>query len=71
MSEAGRDKHANKWLNAGRGTVGNTAVVGTKDRETNQVQAQVVEDTIAGTLQEFVTNSTKEVAQVYTGDSRS
>ncbi len=66
-----RNKHANKRLNAGRGTVGKTAVVGAKDRETNQVQAQVVEDMTAGTLQEFVTNSTQEDAQVYTDDSRS
>ena len=29
------------------------------------------EDTTAGTLQEFVTNSTQEDAQVYTDDSRS
>ena len=66
-----RIKHANKRLNAGRGTVGKTAVVGAKDRETNQVQAQVVEDTTADTLQEFVINSTEEDAQVYTDDSRS
>ncbi|MYF39384.1 MAG: IS1595 family transposase [Rhodothermaceae bacterium] len=66
-----RNKHANKRLNAGRGTVGKTAVVGAKDRETNKVQAQVVEDTTAETLQTFVTDSTKETAQVYTDDSRS
>lgn len=32
-------------LNAGRGTVDKTAVVGIKDRETNQIKAKVVSDT--------------------------
>ena len=38
-----KNKHANKKLKAGRGSVGKTAVVGIKDRETNQVNAEVVE----------------------------
>ena len=33
-----RNKHANKKLRAGRGTVGKTAVVGVKDRATRQVR---------------------------------
>ncbi|MXY07891.1 MAG: IS1595 family transposase [Rhodothermaceae bacterium] len=66
-----RNKHANKKLRAGRGGVGKTAVVGIIDRETNQVQAQVVEDTTARTLQTFVVNYTHEDTQVYTDDSRS
>ena len=35
------NKHAKKKLHAGRGTVGKTAVVGAKDRETNTVKAEV------------------------------
>ncbi len=33
-----KNKHENKKLNAGRGTVGKTVVVGVKDRTTNQVR---------------------------------
>lgn len=35
-----KNKHSNKKLNAGRGTVGKTAVVGMKDRDTNKVNAK-------------------------------
>lgn len=40
-----RNKHKNKKLKSGRGTVGKTAVVGAKDRDTNRVNALVVEGT--------------------------
>ena len=48
------NKHRDKKLNAGRGTVGKTAVVGIKDRQTKEVRAKVVPDTKADTLQGFV-----------------
>ena len=38
----------------GRGAVGKTAVIGAKDRETNQVAAKVIEHTDAPTLHGFV-----------------
>jgi len=66
-----KNKHQSKKLNQGRGSVGKTAVVGAKDRKTNLIHAQVVEDTKADTIQEFVTNSTKKDAHVYTDDNRS
>ena len=66
-----KNKHKSKKLYAGRGPVGKTAVVGAKDRKTNKISAQVIQDTTADTLQDFVTDSTKEDAQVYTDDSRS
>lgn len=66
-----RNKHESQKLNAGRGTVGKTAVVGMKDRETNMVTAKTVPDTKASTLQEFILNSTSEDTQVYTDDSTS
>jgi len=50
----------------GRGAVGKTAVVGMKDRETNEVTASVVADTNADTLQDFVTENTDKDAMVYT-----
>lgn len=58
-----KNKHANKKLNAGRGTVGKTAVVGTKDLSTKQVQAQVVSDTTAETLTGFVYSTSREKAR--------
>ena len=66
-----KNKHEDKKLNAGRGTVGKTAVVGAKDRGTNQVQARVVENTTAKTLTGFVYNSSSEEAQIYTDDFKS
>lgn len=65
-----KNKHANKKLNAGRGAVGKTPVVGVKDRETNQVKTAVVSSTDKGTLQGFVTDSTSEDAVVYTDEAR-
>ena len=48
------NKHARKRLNAGRGPVGKTAVVGVKDRDENQIAAEVIPDTKQETLHEFV-----------------
>jgi hypothetical protein len=59
------NKHASKKLHAGRGTVGKTAVVGVKDRETNQVTTEVVGSTDKLTLQGFVIENTSEDAVVY------
>ena len=60
-----KNKHANKKLNTGRGTVGKTAVVGTQDRSTQQlrVQAQVVSDTTVETLTGFVYGTSNKEAQ--------
>ena len=61
-----RNKHAHKRLNAGRGTVGKTAVVGARDRESRQVAARVVPNTQAATLQGFVEERRVPNAPVYT-----
>ncbi len=53
----------------GRGAVGKTAVVGIKDRETNQVRAKVTERVDAEHLQGFVVDNTKPGAKVYTDDA--
>ena len=55
----------------GRGPVGKTAVVGVKDRKTNRVSAQVVEDTTQETLQGFVQDRIDPDAAVYTDASSS
>jgi len=53
----------------GRGTVGKTAVVGIKDRETNEVRARVVENTNAQALHPFIAENVDEDATVYTDDA--
>ena len=66
-----RNKHESKKLRAGRGPVGKTAVVGMKDRDTNRVEAEVVETTDKHTLQGFVAVNTEVDAVVYTDEHRS
>ena len=63
------NKHSNKKLKAGRGTVGKTAVVGVKDRETGKINAAVVANTDKATLQGFVAENTASEAEVYTDDA--
>ena len=64
-----RNKHESKKLRAGRGTVGKTAVVGIRDRQTGQVRAQVVASTDTATLQGFVLKHTEPNTQVYTDEA--
>ena len=64
------NKHESKKLNAGRGTVGKVAVAGMKDRETNQVNATVVNQTDSATLQGFVVDRTETETKVYTDEAR-
>ena len=68
----GRRKNMSKVKRAsltGRGTVGKVAVVGAKDRETNQVRAKVVGSTDSQTLQGFVKENTAPDATVYTDEA--
>lgn len=53
----------------GRGSVGKTAVVGVKDRDTNQVSARVITDTKKTTLQGFVSEHAAPGAKVYTDEA--
>ena len=63
------NKHSDKKLRSGRGTVGKAAVAGVKDRETNQVDAAVVERTDGPTLRAFVHERTEPTATVYTDEA--
>ena len=64
-----RNKHASKKLRSGRGTVGKTAMLGAKDRETNKVSVEVVAKTDRPTLIGFVADRTKDsIAPVYTDE---
>lgn len=62
------NKHQNKKLRSGRGSVGKTPVAGLKDRETNQVRAEVVESVSKKVLQEFVVKNTEDDTTVYTDE---
>jgi len=54
---------------SGRGAVGKTAVVGAKDRKTNQVAAKAVTSTNKDILQGFVKRHSAKDATVYTDDA--
>ena len=64
------NKHANKKLNAGRGTVGKTAVVGVRNRDNREIAAEVVPDTRKETLQEFVEYHTEKGSTLYSDDAQ-
>lgn len=66
-----KNKHKDKKLNAGRGTVGKTAVAGLKDRTTGQVRAKVVESTDGTTLKQFVYGNILSGSKIYTDESTS
>ena len=62
------NKHSNKKLKAGRGSVGKTIVIGVKERETKQVKAKVIEDIKRPTLHSFIGESVELGSTVYTDD---
>ncbi len=65
-----KNMHAKKRKTLeGRGTVGKTAVVGIKDRETKHVAAKVVRNTDGETLQGFVREHVEAGATVYSDDT--
>ena len=64
-----KNKHAKDKLNAGRGTVGKTAVVGARDRETNDIDAEVTEKVYGKTLKNFVERHADKGSDVYTDDA--
>ena len=65
-----KNKHRNKKLNAGRGAVGKTPVIGLKDRETNTIVAEPVESANRATAEKLIGDSVSPEAQVYTDTSR-
>ena len=64
------NKHVDKKLHAGRGTVGKMAVAGVRDRETGKVVAKPVASTKRETLQGFVQDNIVEGATIYTDDNK-
>ena len=63
-----KNKHDSKKIKGARGTLGKTAVVGMKDRETNTVQATVIDRTDRPTLSGFVADRTAPGAKVYSDE---
>ena len=63
------NKHASKKLNAGRGTVGKTAVVAAKERDTNRIDAEVTESVDGKTLKSFVYSRVESGSTVYTDEA--
>ena len=61
-----RNKHSRKKLRAGRGAVGKTAVVGLKDRATNDVIAAPVASVDSETLGSFIQERVRAGAKLYT-----
>ena len=59
-----------KEAGAGRGTVGKTAVVGVKNRETKEVRATVVPVTDTPHVAGFVATHTQDGAKVYTDEAK-
>ena len=66
-----RNKHKDKKQNMGRGAVGKEIVVGIKDRKTNKIHAEVVEDTKQETLHEVVNRNVDDGADKFTDENRS
>ena len=65
------NKHAHKRLNQGRGTVGKQILAGARDRETGQVNVEVIPDTKKVTFHGFVHDNADPSATVYTDEHQS
>ena len=63
------NKHKDRKLNAGRGTVGKQAVISIRDRDSKEVRARLVPDTKAETLQGEVAKDVKR-GTVRLGEAR-
>jgi transposase-like protein len=61
-----KNKHKDKKLNAGRGTVGKAVVVGLLERHTGQARTKHVRDTTKKTLHEEVRANVQEGSALYT-----
>ena len=60
------NKHNNKKLKAGHGSVGTIVVIGVKERETKQVKAKVIKDIKRPTLNGFIGENVELESTVYT-----
>ncbi|MXY52528.1 MAG: IS1595 family transposase [Gammaproteobacteria bacterium] len=65
-----KNKHANKKLRAGRGTVGKVVVIGAKSRETKQVRARVISTPDRQELHRFVRQHVRPKSILYTDEHK-
>lgn len=63
-----KNKHKDKKLNAGRGGVGKSTVVGVKERDSKKVKAKVIQDTKQNTLHGFIEENAEPGSTVNTDD---
>ena len=68
-NKSNAERRAIRDAGVGRGPVDKTAVVGVKDRETNEVRAEVVRRVDGATLQGFVREHTEPGATVYSDEA--
>ena len=66
-----KNKHESKKLHQGRGATGKTAVLGIKNRDTNEVKAKVIENTKRKTLHDFINRNVEQGSTVCTDDFKS
>ena len=65
-----KSQHRDKKLNAGRGAVRKTPVMGLKDRETYSIVAEPVKSANRATAEKLIGDSVSPEAQVYTDTSK-
>ena len=65
-----RNKHWNKKLRAGRGTVGKTAIVGAKSRTSGLVRVAVIGNPDGKTLHGFVGRTVADGSRICTDDHK-
>ena len=65
-----KNKRNVKKLKAGGGTVGQTAVVGAKERDSKKIIAKPVPKTDSDTLQDIISYNVEESSTVYTDDAK-
>ena len=63
-----KNKHKDKKLNAGRGGVGKSVVVGIRERGSKQVKAKVIKNTKKDTLHDFINHNVETGSTVNTDD---
>lgn len=63
------NKHVNKRLNAGRGAVGKTAVIGAKQRN-GKIKAAMIKKTDTPTLESFVRHNVETGTKLYTDEHK-
>ena len=63
-----RNKHADKKLRAGRGTVGKIPVIGVRDQSSGEIVAAPIPDTRRDTLQGFIRDHVRPGSTVYTDE---